>query len=187
MTAKRSCVITLVGSSGVGKSTLCHVLRGDKPDLSEGPTIGANFCTIRTDDVNLEIWDTAGQERFSVLLPMYLRKGKIILLCFDKYNIDSIKKYEKYINEYNPSTHLLYVATKLDSHEEELDMCIHLLNANVKDVIYTSSFQNVGIESLRHKLFELGGKLATDDLPQHVDLQSVIDPKPTWCPTLCSL
>lgn len=60
--------IVVVGTSGVGKTSLAQRFTTDRWHPHSSATVGASFVlkreTIRSRHVALHIWDTAGQERF---------------------------------------------------------------------------------------------------------------------------
>jgi small GTP-binding protein len=71
--------IVVLGSQGVGKTSLVHryVKNAFQPSIHS--TIGASFLTKRVVDIDsstvvrLQIWDTAGQERFRSISKLYYR------------------------------------------------------------------------------------------------------------------
>lgn len=75
--------IVVLGSQGVGKTSLVHRYVKSTFLHSVHSTIGASFLTKRVVDVDsasvvrLQIWDTAGQERFRSISKLYYRGGAI--------------------------------------------------------------------------------------------------------------
>lgn len=71
--------IVVLGSQGVGKTSLVHRYVKNAFQQSIHSTIGASFLTKRVVDsesstvVRLQIWDTAGQERFRSISKLYYR------------------------------------------------------------------------------------------------------------------
>jgi small GTP-binding protein len=71
--------IVVLGSQGVGKTSLVqrYVKNAFAPSINS--TIGASFLTKRVVDIDsstvvrLQIWDTAGQERFRSISKLYYR------------------------------------------------------------------------------------------------------------------
>jgi small GTP-binding protein len=114
--------ITVVGESGVGKSTLSQRIAYDKFKVDIESTIGAAFCTFRCSYENtnyvFKLWDTAGQERFDALVPMYLNGSHIVLMVFDITNYSSFEKikdkwYKRVIDRV-PNAHILLIGNKAD-------------------------------------------------------------------------
>jgi hypothetical protein len=77
--------IVVLGSQGVGKTSLVHryVKNAFAPSIHS--TIGASFLTKRVVDIDsstvvrLQIWDTAGQERFRSISKLYYRGTNLYL------------------------------------------------------------------------------------------------------------
>lgn len=71
--------IVVLGSQGVGKTSLVHRYVKNSFARSIHSTIGASFLTKRVVDIDsssvvrLQIWDTAGQERFRSISKLYYR------------------------------------------------------------------------------------------------------------------
>jgi small GTP-binding protein len=90
--------VSLIGRSGVGKSSFAHRLVRDSFVDNAEATIGASFLTKRIDlkstdvpsEIALQIWDTAGQERYHSLVPMYTRGAHVILLFTESTNVNEI-------------------------------------------------------------------------------------------------
>jgi small GTP-binding protein len=86
--------IVVLGSQGVGKTSLVHRYVNSTFLRSVHSTIGASFLTKRVVDVDsasvvrLQIWDTAGQERFRSISKLYYRgmagssMGDLVVLTF---------------------------------------------------------------------------------------------------------
>ena len=93
--------IIFIGDSGVGKTSISKKMQNIDITNVES-TIGANYYPIDfeadTTKGRICIWDTAGQENFRSLAPMYLRKGRIVVLV---YEIDSRKSFESIMSWYN--------------------------------------------------------------------------------------
>lgn len=105
----RDVKLCLLGSSGVGKTSL--VLRFHKNAFEEGsqPTIGASFTQkdIVLDDggvIRYKIWDTAGQEKFRGLTPMYFRGAEVAILVYDITRQASFDELSFWISELKKQT-----------------------------------------------------------------------------------
>mmetsp|Transcript_3002 Transcript_3002/g.7003 ORF Transcript_3002/g.7003 Transcript_3002/m.7003 type:complete len:165 (+) Transcript_3002:94-588(+) len=85
--------VVLLGSSGVGKSSILRRLVEDKFQDDERATIGAEFKS-HTVDINdrkyvLNIWDTAGQERYGCLQEMYYRGASAAIIVYEASSEES--------------------------------------------------------------------------------------------------
>eukprot|EP00035_Acanthoeca_spectabilis_P004294 m.101791 g.101791 ORF g.101791 m.101791 type:complete len:140 (+) comp12518_c0_seq4:422-841(+) len=79
--------VTLIGDSGVGKTSLFERFTQNNFFPHHGGTIGSDYYAKTVDFANhcvrFEIWDTAGQERYRTMPPMYYRGSTAILLVYD--------------------------------------------------------------------------------------------------------
>ena len=97
--------ICMVGSSGVGKSSLAQriVTKNQVNIANIGQTIGLDFLTTyfsyNDKEVKIDIWDTAGHERFLSITRSYYKHGDIYLLIFDLNNYKIEKDIDMWINE----------------------------------------------------------------------------------------
>mmetsp|Transcript_15160 Transcript_15160/g.22940 ORF Transcript_15160/g.22940 Transcript_15160/m.22940 type:complete len:206 (-) Transcript_15160:201-818(-) len=95
--------LALLGSSGVGKSSICVRYISDTFQLDQESTIGAAFHTKTIIDgenvLRLEIWDTAGQERYNSLTPMYYRGAAAAIVVYDVNSKTSYDKAIKWVKQ----------------------------------------------------------------------------------------
>lgn len=94
----KSCKITLIGSSGVGKTSIIRRYIDNNYNDDQVPTIGANFSQkiLYLDDmeIKLNIWDTAGQERYISLGKHFYKDAYIVCLVYDitsRKSFDALK------------------------------------------------------------------------------------------------
>ena len=120
--------ITLIGNSGVGKTSIINQYIDQTFDEANAATIGANYSekviTKNNKEYELNIWDTAGQEKFHSVGKHFYKDAYIVCLVYDITSQDSldqlkeiwypdIKKYgEKY-------TILAVVGNKSDLYEND--------------------------------------------------------------------
>ena len=120
--------ITLIGNSGVGKTSIINQYIDQTFDEANAATIGANYSekviTKNNKEYELNIWDTAGQEKFQSVGKHFYKDAYIVCLVYDITSQDSldqlkeiwypdIKKYgEKY-------TILAVVGNKSDLYEND--------------------------------------------------------------------
>lgn len=101
--------IILIGSSSVGKTSLCNTIQGRMFDERTPITIGVDFSAlVLTDEINeetksfkVQLWDTAGHETFRSIAKNYYRNSQIILLCFDLTNRASFAELDTWMDEIN--------------------------------------------------------------------------------------
>ena len=120
--------ITLIGNSGVGKTSIINQYIDQTFDEANAATIGANYSekviTKNNKEYELNIWDTAGQEKFHAVGKHFYKDAYIVCLVYDITSQDSldqlkeiwypdIKKFgEKY-------TILAVVGNKSDLYEND--------------------------------------------------------------------
>jgi small GTP-binding protein len=111
--------LILVGSSGVGKTSLVSSFFKQKFENQVVSTVAPAFCTasIEIDShttVDLQIWDTAGQEQYQSISQMFYRESHIALVCFDTSEVQSVERWVSRVREHAPDAKVFLVTTKSD-------------------------------------------------------------------------
>ncbi|CAL1263491.1 unnamed protein product [Larinioides sclopetarius] len=123
----KTCVI---GSQGVGKTSMIYQLSMKQFKTNVTPTIGASFsCKVIDVDsytIRFQIWDTAGQETYKSMLPMYYRKANLAIVVFDITCYESYSSLPKWIEELQKNADnncvICIVGNKLDlEHKRAVD------------------------------------------------------------------
>jgi small GTP-binding protein len=119
MGERRPIKIILVGSSGVGKTSLINSYFDQAQDLETCPTVAPAFCStsIRVGDgqpIELHIWDTAGQERFQSIGGMFYRDSDIAFVCTDMQSINTVPDWIERVHRQVPECVIFLVGTKAD-------------------------------------------------------------------------
>lgn len=90
----------LLGSSGVGKTSILHRFCDGKFIGSTQSTIGVDFkwrdVDVDGEVYRLHVWDTAGQEQFKVIARNYYRQADGALLvydCTDPHTLDDLQSF----------------------------------------------------------------------------------------------
>ncbi|KAI0089800.1 P-loop containing nucleoside triphosphate hydrolase protein [Irpex rosettiformis] len=103
----RTIKLVVIGTSGVGKTSLRNQYISGRFTTGYRATIGADFITksiphhARPEEkVTLQIWDTAGQERFSSLSSAFFRGADAVLLMFDVNRPSSLEALTKWWNDF---------------------------------------------------------------------------------------
>ncbi|KDE08940.1 hypothetical protein MVLG_01032 [Microbotryum lychnidis-dioicae p1A1 Lamole] len=95
--------VVILGSQGVGKTSLVHRYTTGVFSYSLTSTIGASFLAKRLVvegcKVRLQIWDTAGQERFRSMAPLYYRGALAAILVYDITNEKSFLDIRLWMDE----------------------------------------------------------------------------------------
>lgn len=121
MSTNSSLKIVLVGSTGVGKTSLVSSLVNGQFNEYEQPTLGVALriysTVVKGTKVNAQIWDTAGQEEYRSLNPHYYRGAQGVIYVYD---VKSRKSYEDLtywihdVNQISPGVPSYLVANKCD-------------------------------------------------------------------------
>ncbi|TID24885.1 ras-domain-containing protein [Venturia nashicola] len=147
--------IVVLGSQGVGKTSLVHRYVKNAFQQSIHSTIGASFLTKRVVDsesstvVRLQIWDTAGQERFRSISKLYYRGANAALLCYDITSAASFTEMTHWLLELRANlpedTILHVVGTKSDivaQDPSKRDVTFERCIAYVAENLYPSTAAN---------------------------------------------
>jgi small GTP-binding protein len=119
MSEKVSPKLILVGSSGVGKTSLVGCFFQQQFDSRALPTVAPAFCTapVKVSDgrtVDLQIWDTAGQEQYQSISQMFYRDSNIALVCFTEADFAAIQKWVDRVKEFTSDCRIYLVGTQVD-------------------------------------------------------------------------
>lgn len=151
--------VVLLGSSGVGKSSILHRYITDEWDENAQTTLGAAFMdkkvTYEGIQFKFQIWDTAGQEKYAPLAQMYYRDANVAILVYDITNRDSLanlKDWQRELSDKGPKD----ITVAIVGNKCDLERSHDSLNAEGEKyareshALYakTSAKQNVGIKEL---------------------------------------
>ncbi len=108
--------ISLVGFSGVGKTTITKLIRAEEIPMQHIPTITGEIATIRIGKLYFHLWDFAGQEQFSYLWNNFIKGSDAVLLITDSTleNVEKSKFFLELIKEQAPDAHTSIIGNKQD-------------------------------------------------------------------------
>ena len=108
--------ISLVGFSGVGKTTITKLIRAEEIPVEHVPTITGDISTIRIGKLHFHLWDFAGQEQFSYLWNNFIKGSDAVLLITEStlVNLDKSKFFLELIKEQAPHAHTAVIGNKQD-------------------------------------------------------------------------
>ncbi|XP_058466209.1 uncharacterized protein LOC131439331 [Malaya genurostris] len=181
--------IVVLGSQGVGKTSLVVRYVSNLYTKEVSPTIGASFftCKVNLEDfkVKMQVWDTAGQERFKAMAPLYYRNANAALLVFDLTQYNSFVEIKSWVQELQRNVQepmvLSLVGNKLDLEEkravsrEEASLYATSIGGNYFE---TSALQDQGIEqvfiSIAVGLIKLSGEQICPSLKRYESSDSLV-------------
>ena len=108
--------ISLVGFSGVGKTTITKLIKAEEIPMQHIPTITGDIATIKIGKLHFHLWDFAGQEQFSYLWNNFIKGSDAVLLVTDSSleNVEKSKFFLELIKEQAPHSHTAVIANKQD-------------------------------------------------------------------------
>ncbi|KAH0791347.1 Ras family protein [Histomonas meleagridis] len=158
--------VVVVGSSGVGKTSMVERLI-DKtfPDKKQ-PTIGVEFKCFQTtfgdDTIKLNIWDTAGQEKFRSISKSYFRNAVGAVLVFSITDKQSFDDLDSWLNDLHslaaPNAVIIVVGNKIDLEDNRTvsnSEALHFSERHNIEYIETSALDNRNIDETFIKLAKI--------------------------------
>ena len=151
--------LILVGSSGVGKTTLISAyMKNTFEEQVTVPTVApastTSIVTLDNDEkVELQIWDTAGQERFQSISQMFYRGANVAFVCYDHENVDSIGSWVEKVRNEVPECIIILIATKIDKLTQDQTLSLQTRGFELVQTykasmnILTSSANHTGIDT----------------------------------------
>lgn len=112
----------VIGSSGVGKTSLLKRLIDDTFSSDNTSTIGVEYLStvieIDGQPIKLQIWDTAGQEKFRSIAKSYFRHAVGVILVYDITDRKSFDDLSFWLNDVHslcdPNAAITLIGNKLD-------------------------------------------------------------------------
>ena len=122
--------VILLGESGVGKTSLINVTIGIEFNSKEEVTFTNSYVEKKFEVNNqtyyLQIWDTIGQEKYRQLTKLFFKNSRIVILVYDKSNIESFSAMDYWAkevrNELGDDIILALVGNKDDLDDKKEDV-----------------------------------------------------------------
>ncbi len=108
--------ISLIGFSGVGKTTIAKLIKADEIPVQHVPTITGDIATIKIGKLHFHLWDFAGQEQFSYLWNNFIKGSDAVLLITNSSleNVEKSKYFLELIKEQAPNAQSAVIGNKQD-------------------------------------------------------------------------
>ena len=130
--------LAILGTGGVGKTSIVQSYSGKEVPSIYIPTIGSNISRkeykLERDHIRVNLWDIGGQRSFNPLNPSFFNNIDAAFLVFDLSNpkeslIEVQKVYLKQIREYSPRCRIIFLGNKSDLVKpENFDTLMNILN-----------------------------------------------------------
>ncbi len=111
--------ISIVGFSGVGKTTTTKLIKSEEIPMQHIPTITGEVATIKIGKLHFFLWDFAGQEQFDFLWEKFIMGSDAVLLMTDSTleNLEKSRYFFELVNKVIPYARLAVIANKQDLSE----------------------------------------------------------------------
>ena len=108
--------ISIIGFSGVGKTTITKLIKSEEIPMKHIPTITGDVATIKFGNLYFFLWDFAGQEQFSFLWSKFIQESDAVLLITDSTltNVEKSKFFLDLIRKEAPHSNSAVIANKQD-------------------------------------------------------------------------
>ncbi|MFX1501098.1 MAG: ADP-ribosylation factor-like protein, partial [Promethearchaeota archaeon] len=108
--------ISLVGFSGVGKTTTTKLICATEIPSVHIPTITGKISTVKIGKLYFHLWDFAGQEQFSYLWNDFIFGSDAVLIITDSTleNVEKSKFFIELVKEHAPYAHTAIIGNKQD-------------------------------------------------------------------------
>jgi small GTP-binding protein len=108
--------ISLVGFSGVGKTTTTNLICADEIPSIHIPTITGKISTVKIGKLYFHLWDFAGQEQFSYLWNDFILGSDAVLIITNSTleNVEKSKFFIELVKEHAPYAHTAIIGNKQD-------------------------------------------------------------------------
>ncbi|MHA1803136.1 MAG: ADP-ribosylation factor-like protein [Promethearchaeota archaeon] len=108
--------ISIVGFSGVGKTTIKKLIKLDEIPLEHIPTISGDIATIKIGKLFFNLFDFAGQDQFRYLWKSFIKGSDSVLIVTDSTpkNIEASKFFLELIEKEVPYARTAIIANKQD-------------------------------------------------------------------------
>lgn len=160
--------ISLVGFSGVGKTTITKLIKAEEIPMQHIPTITGDIATIKIGKLHFHLWDFAGQEQFSYLWSNFIKGSDAVLLITDSTleNVEKSKFFLELIKEQAPDAHSAVIANKQDLEQA-------IKPDKIEDILGLKSYSMIAIDpDNRDKMI----KIIADVLEMNTQISPLLKP-----------
>lgn len=111
--------ISIIGFSGVGKTTTTKLIKSEEIPMEHIPTITGKVATVKIGKLAFYLWDFAGQEQFNFLWEEFIRGSDAVILMTDSTleNLEKSRYFFELVNKVVPYARFAIIANKQDLPE----------------------------------------------------------------------
>ncbi|MFX1393208.1 MAG: ADP-ribosylation factor-like protein, partial [Promethearchaeota archaeon] len=108
--------ISIVGFSGVGKTTTKNLIKNDEISLRHIPTISGDIATIKIGNLEFSLFDFAGQEQYKYLWKGFIKGSNAVLVITDSSpnNVEKSRYFIDLKEEEAPYAFIAVIGNKQD-------------------------------------------------------------------------
>ncbi|MFW9823397.1 MAG: ADP-ribosylation factor-like protein [Candidatus Thorarchaeota archaeon] len=108
--------LSIVGFSGVGKTTTTKLIKSEEIPMQHIPTITGEVATIKIGKLSFFLWDFAGQDQFDFLWEKFIKGSDAVLLMTDSTleNLEKSRYFIELTNKVIPYARFAVIANKQD-------------------------------------------------------------------------
>ncbi|MHA1310481.1 MAG: ADP-ribosylation factor-like protein [Candidatus Helarchaeota archaeon] len=141
-TAKK---ISLVGTAGVGKTTLMKMLSDKNIPNNHQPTIAVDFTNIDINGYNISMWELGGQQQFQFMWDDFIKGSNFICIVSDstKQNIEESKRIIEHFKHLKKN--MMIIANKQD-------MSNALSPTKIQELLGIETFGMVAIDKTKKQM-----------------------------------
>ncbi|MBS7287646.1 MAG: GTP-binding protein [Candidatus Freyarchaeota archaeon] len=146
--------LSLIGFSGVGKTTILKLIREEELPREHIPTIGVGIKGVKgamIGNTQLVCWDLAGQERFKMTWDKFIKASSLIVIVTDSTLENTVKSrfFVRLVREEEPEANIIALANKQDLPSA-------LPPEKVEEILGVKTYGFVAIDPMnRSKFFEI--------------------------------
>jgi small GTP-binding protein len=156
--------ISLVGFSGVGKTTITRLITSQEIPTEHIPTISGDIGTLKLGKLHFALWDFAGQEQFSFLWNKFIKGSDAVLLITDSSleNIEKSKFFIQMIKDEVPDAHAAVIGNKQDLPDAISieDIQRHLPGLKAYSMIASDPANKIKMITIIADILEISGQMS---------------------------